>query len=97
MEHPHMERSEGIGLRNARIWEMRLPVRPRFVSDLLAVVSGTGIHVLGAAPLTLRGESAAWVIEELAPLLDGTRTVASLYAQMPDVSEGSLLDVLHLL
>jgi SagB-type dehydrogenase family enzyme len=97
VEHPDVERSDGIGLRNAQIWEMRLPVRPRFVSDLLAIPVGTGIHLIGADPLTLGGASATWVIEDLAPLLDGTRTVASLLAEVSDVSESSLLDVLHLL
>ena len=50
-------RSEGMGLRSRRIWELRLPTRPSFVQDLFAVPVPGGVHVLGADGLTLGGES----------------------------------------
>lgn len=90
-------RSEGMGLRSSRIWELRLPTRPSFVQDLFAVPVPGGVHVLGADGMTLGGESATWVLSDLAPLLDGTRTIAELRAELPDISASSLLDVLYLM
>jgi len=97
MDGPGVEHSDGLRLTHAPIWEMRLPARPRFVSDLVTIPVDGGIHLVGADPLTLRGPSAQWVVDELAPLLDGARSVGELLEVLPEVSAESLLDVLHLL
>jgi SagB-type dehydrogenase family enzyme len=96
-EDADVYQAEGMGLRNGRIWEMRLPIRPRYVRDLVALPVRGGVHLLGADGLTLGGASVNWVLEQLVPLLDGTRTFVELLAEVPDVVESSLLDVLHLM
>ncbi|WEO69268.1 SagB family peptide dehydrogenase [Rhizobium rhizogenes] len=90
-------RSEGLGLLSRRIWELRLPLHPCFVRDLFAVPLADGVHLLGAEPITLKGESAGWILSDFAPLLDGTRTIQDLNTALPEVSADSLLDVLHLM
>jgi SagB-type dehydrogenase family enzyme len=92
-----LHRSEGMALRSRRIWELRLPIRPRYVRDLYPIPLETGVHLLGADGIKLGGESAQWVVTEFAQLLDGTRTLAELHERLPDVSVGSLLDVLQLM
>src|SRR5262245_40610775 len=58
---------------------------------------GGGVHLLGGEAQTLAGASLEWVLRELVPLLDGTRTVDDLVARVPDVAASDLRDVLHLL
>lgn len=96
-EGADLYQAEGMARRTGRIWEMRLPVRPSYVRDLMALPVSGGVHLLGADGLTLRGASVNWVLEHLVPLLDGTRTFAELLTEIPDVVESSLLDVLHLM
>jgi SagB-type dehydrogenase family enzyme len=67
------------------------------VQDLFAIPIDDGFHLLGADGMTLGGDSAEWVVKELAQLLDGTRTLAELHALLSDISAASLTDVLHLM
>lgn len=80
------------------VWELRVAERPSFVDDLVHVpLEGDAVHLLGGDAQTLAGESAQWVLRDLAPLLDGTRTLADLLALRPEISEPQLRDVLHFL
>jgi len=78
--------------------ELRIPEQPRLVTDLFPVaLPAGGMHLIGAAPKTLRGASLGWMVRTLFPLLDGTRTLAALGEALPAVSPSSLRDVLSLL
>jgi len=82
----------------AQHFELRGPVRPRFVSDLLCVPMGAdGVYVVGGEPQVLQGRSVRWLMHELVPLLDGTRTVADLETAFPRLDPADVRDALLLL
>ncbi|WP_437610996.1 SagB family peptide dehydrogenase [Sorangium sp. So ce834] len=79
-------------------WELRCPERPRFVEDLLRVtLPGGALHVLGGEAQIIQGASLPWVMENLVPLLDGTRTVGDVEAAFPGVVASDLRDAIHLM
>lgn len=78
--------------------ELRLPVKPRLVTDLFPVLLPSGgLHLIGADPKTLHGESLGWMLRSLFPLLDGTRTISGLKEALSRVAIPDLRDVLSLL
>lgn len=89
--------AEGLSRIGDQIRELRPPQRPRFVEDLIRIKGADAVHLLGGQTLTLRGDSAEWVMEVLAPALDGTRTVEELEQLLPEVDAESLLDAIYLL
>ncbi|WP_437755143.1 SagB family peptide dehydrogenase [Sorangium sp. So ce1389] len=79
-------------------WELRCPERPRFVEDLLRVaLPGGDLHVLGGEAQIIQGASLPWVMENLVPLLDGTRTVGDVEAAFPGIAAPDLRDAIHLM
>ncbi|WP_437305926.1 SagB family peptide dehydrogenase [Sorangium sp. So ce388] len=79
-------------------WELRCPERPRFVEDLLRVaLPGGDLHVLGGEAQVIQGASLPWVMENLVPLLDGTRTVGDVEAAFPGIAASDLRDAIHLM
>jgi SagB-type dehydrogenase family enzyme len=75
--------------------ERELPLRPRFIDELVVAPIADGIAVDGTDQLHLVwGETATNVLPSLIPLLDGTRTVAELSAALPHVPAQRLQSVL---
>lgn len=88
----------GFGRLARNIDELRVPERPRFVSDLLCVsAEGSAFYIFGGEPQVLHGATVEWLVTTLLPKLDGTRTVDELAQCLPELSEEALSDVLHLL
>jgi SagB-type dehydrogenase family enzyme len=64
-----------------------LPVRPRFLSDLVVAGTGQGLVIDGASQLhVLWGDTAKSVLPTMIRLMDGTRTVAEIAASFPDLT-----------
>jgi SagB-type dehydrogenase family enzyme len=77
--------------------ELTLPVKPRFVEDLLCLPHNGGYYVLGAEPQFLGGATIGWVFEKLVPQLRGLKTVDEIANELPDIAPRALTDVLTLL
>ncbi|WP_437600692.1 SagB family peptide dehydrogenase [Sorangium sp. So ce590] len=79
-------------------WELRCPERPRFVEDLLrAALPGGDLYIVGGEAQIIQGASLPWVMENLVPLLDGTRTVGDVEAAFPGIAASDLRDAIHLM
>jgi SagB-type dehydrogenase family enzyme len=75
--------------------KFELPLRPRFIEELVVAPTGDGIAVDGADQLHLVwGDTARNVLPDLIPLLDGTRTQAEISAALPHVPAELLRSVL---
>src|SRR5262249_37902989 len=97
MREEEIYSSAGLTEVAKRLPELALPVRPRFVEDLLCLPSAGGIYVLGAEPQFLGGTTVALVFHKLVPLLNGRRTVDEIALDLPDLSHRALTDILTLL
>src|SRR5262249_32265484 len=79
-------------------FELRGPTHPRFVRDLLCVPVGPyAMYVVGGEPQLIQGNSLPWLMQELVPLLDGTRSVTELERAFPHVAASDIRDALLLL
>ncbi len=58
---------------------------------------GGALHVVGGEAQIIQGASLPWVMENLVPLLDGTRTVGDVEAAFPGVVASDLRDAIHLM
>jgi len=65
-----------------------LPLRPRFLRELVVAKTEDGLLVDGASQLhVLWGESAKSILPSLIPLMDGTRTITEIAAALPHLSD----------
>ncbi len=64
-----------------------LPLRPRFLRELVVAKTEEGFLVDGASQLhVLWGESAKSILPSLIPLMDGTRTIMEIAGALPHLS-----------
>lgn len=78
--------------------DLSLPTRPRLLAELVAIPFADGLlFVGGEQSQVLRGRSARSVFEQLAPLLDGTRTIDEVAAVVPRLGRKHVHDVVSLL
>jgi len=90
--------AHAMGLAFATDRDLELPARPRFVAELVAVPLEDGVlYVGGEQPQVLRGRSARPVLDRVVPLLDGTRTLAEIAAEVPGLAPEQVRDIVSLL
>jgi SagB-type dehydrogenase family enzyme len=81
-------------------FELRGPTHPRFVRDLLCVSVGPYamyVVAVGGEPQLIQGNSLPWLMQDLVPLLDGTRSVTDLERSFPHIAASDVRDALLLL
>lgn len=78
--------------------QFAMPVRPRFISELVTVPLTDGLLIEGTdEQQLLRGRAAQTLLPCLLPLLDGTRTLAQVAVQLPDVAPTHVQQAIALL
>lgn len=78
--------------------QFHMPVRPRFLKELVTVPLPDGLLIEGAGERqVLRGPAATALLPRLLPLLDGTRTLPEVAALLPELRAQSLHDAVALL
>jgi hypothetical protein len=77
--------------------ELTTPQRPAFIEELLCIPDDDVVHSLGGELQILHGPAANWIVTNVVPLLDGTRTAADLARALPELTEESVHDVLAVL
>ena len=76
--------------------DLRLPRRPRFISELVAVPFEDGVlYVGGEQGQVIRGRSARGTLQRVVPVLDGTRTLDELAAAFPGDRLRDVVSLLH--
>jgi SagB-type dehydrogenase family enzyme len=92
-------RAETIGRPFTIDPDLKLPVRPRLIPELIVCLfEKDGVLFAGSQSMeVLRGRSARQLLPRLLPLLDGTRSKEELRAMLPDLSAEALSNVLSLL
>lgn len=89
--------ASGLAAAAGNFPELVTPEFPTLVQDTAVLPEpGGGWYVLGAAePMLVKGAAARWLVQELFPLLDGTRTAPQLAAALPAITLAPLEDVLQ--
>lgn len=78
--------------------QFAMPVRPRFLSELVLVPLPDGLLIEGTdEQQLLRGQAAKTLLPRLLPLLDGTRTAAQLATQLQDIAPAHIQQAIALL
>jgi len=76
----------------------RLPLRPRFLHELVVIPLEDGVVIEGTnQPCVLEGDAARILLPTLVPLMDGTRTMDELRRQLPNVRAADIHSTVSLL
>jgi len=78
--------------------QLSMPEHPRFIDGIVTAKFGAGVVFDGCSRRqVLRGGSAHFVVDRLLPLLDGTRTIDEIHAELPALSRAQVFQALALL
>ncbi len=97
MHEVEIYNARGLTYAAEQLPELTLPIKPRFIEDLLCLPHNGGFYVIGTEPQFIGGATIGLVFEKLVPKLRGLKTVDEIAKEIPDIARGALTDILTLL